>query len=760
VRIRTTYRVQVRPDFDLDAAAALADYLVALGISHLYSAPLLQAAPGSEHGYDVVDHSRVNAELGGEPGRQRLATALRAAGLGLVVDVVPNHAGVAVPAANPPWWDVLKLGRESEYAGWFDIDWSRAPILVPILGDDGDGGAAALEQLRVEDGELRYFEHRLPVAPGTGEGSPREVHQRQHYRLVSWRRANSEINYRRFFAVNTLAALRVEDPAIFDATHREVLRWVAEGDADGIRVDHPDGLRDPAGYLRMLRAAAGADTWLVVEKILEHGEELPDWPVDGTTGYEDARLVCGVFVDPGGEDAFTALDTELTGTPTDWPRMVHDAKLVNATVLLRAELLRLVRLAKPTPADAPNYAAALAELLANFPVYRSYLPDGVEHLEQAAAAALRCRPDLAAVFDALLPRLRDPAQELAVRFQQLSGAVMAKSVEDTAFYRWTRFVALNEVGGDPAAFGVTPAELHRAGASRRRSSMTTLSTHDTKRSEDVRARLAVLSELPAEWAAAVRGFLAAAPLPDAGFAHLLWQCAVGAWPIGRDRLHAYAEKASREAGVSTTWDNPDAVFEAAMHAAVDALYDEPKLADAVAGFAERITPAGWSNSLGQKLVQLAMPGVPDTYQGTELWDNSLVDPDNRRPVDFALRRELLARLDGGWLPPVDETGAAKLLVVSRTLRARRDRPDAFTGYASAQVSGPMAEHAVAFDTGGALAVATRLPVRLAAAGGWGRTTVEVPWDAVDALTGAGVPTGLHPLGDLLARYPVSLLLPG
>jgi (1->4)-alpha-D-glucan 1-alpha-D-glucosylmutase len=755
---RTTYRVQVRPDFDLDATARLADYLVALGVSHLYSAPLLQAAPGSAHGYDVVDHSHANNELGGEPGRQRLVGALRRAGLGLVVDIVPNHAGVGVPYANPAWWDVLRLGRASAYADWFDIDWERAPILVPVLADD----AEALAALRVEDGELRYHEHRFPIAPGTEGGTPQEVHLRQNYRLASWRLANTEINYRRFFAVNSLAALRVEDPKIFEATHREVLRWVAAGETDGIRVDHPDGLRDPSGYLDMLREAAPG-VWLVVEKILEHGEELPPWPVDGTTGYEVLRQVCGAFVDPAAEAAFTALDTELLGTPTDWPELVHDAKLVIATVLLRAELLRLIRLVAPPPTHAPRYADALAELLAHFPVYRSYLPLGGEHLDQAAAAARGRRPELAEVLDALLPRLHDPADELAIRFQQLSGAVMAKSVEDTAFYRWTRFVALNEVGGDPARFGVSPRELHAANQrllERHPLAMTTLSTHDTKRAEDVRARLAVLSELPAEWAAAVRGFTARAPVPDPGFAHLLWQTAVGTWPIERDRLHAYAVKAAREAGVSTTWDNPDEVFEAAMHAAIDAMYDDPALTADLAAFAHRITAAGWSNSLGQKMIQLTMPGVPDVYQGTELWDNSLVDPDNRRPVDFALRRELLARLDTGWLPALDGSGAAKLLVTSRALRARRDRPESFTGYASVQVGGPAGAHALVFDRGRAITLATRLPLTLAAAGGWRDTTIDLPWDATNALTGAIHPAGESGVGELLAQYPVALLLPG
>jgi (1->4)-alpha-D-glucan 1-alpha-D-glucosylmutase len=749
---KATYRVQVRPDFDLYDAAALARYLTTLGVSHLYSAPLLQPSPGSAHGYDVVDHSRVNAELGGEAGRQALASALRSAGLGLVVDIVPNHAGIAVPHANPAWWDVLRLGRGSAYASWFDVDWERAPILVPVLADD----PAAVGDLRVEDGELRYFEHRFPIAPGTGTGPARQVHERQHYRLVSWRRADSEINYRRFFAVNTLAALRVEDPAVFRATHAAVLRWYAEGAVDGIRVDHPDGLRDPGGYLRRLRGAA-PDAWLVVEKIVERGEELPaDWPVAGTTGYEALREVCGVFVDTTAEAAFTELDTELTGAATDWAELAHEAKLAIATRLLRSELLRLVRLA-----GDPDTEVALAELLAAFGVYRSYLPAGVEQLTAAADRTRRRRPELAGTVDALLPRLRDPADELAIRFQQASGAVMAKGVEDTACYRWTRFVALNEVGGDPAAFGVPVPEFHAANEVRRAQwpqTMTTLSTHDTKRGEDVRARLAVLAEMPSEWASTVRRWMDAAPIPDPAFAHLLWQTAAGTWPIERDRLHAYAEKAAREAATSTSWDDPDEAFERAVHAAVDAMYDDSALNADLTTFAAGIEPFGWTNSLGQKLVQLTMPGIPDVYQGCELWDNSLVDPDNRRPVDFTLRRDLLARLDAGWLPPVDACGAAKLLVTSRALRYRRDFPGLFTSYRPLRATGPAAEHALAFDRGGAITLVTRLPVGFVRRGGWGETNITLPWNAANALTGQVYRAGPVPVADLLWRYPVALLL--
>ncbi|PZG14045.1 malto-oligosyltrehalose synthase [Micromonospora craterilacus] len=754
--VGATYRVQVRPGFDLDATAGLAGYLADLGVTHLYSAPLLAAAPGSAHGYDVVDHRRVNPELGGEAGRQRLLWALRTVGLGLVVDIVPNHAGVAVPAANPAWWDVLRRGRSSAYAPWFDIDWDRGRLLLPVLADSPD----ALDDLKLADGELRYHEQRFPIADGTGDGSPREVHDRQHYQLVSWRRGDAELTYRRFFAVSDLAGLRVEDPEVFAATHELVLAWAAAGEVDGIRVDHPDGLRDPAGYLARLRSAAPT-SWLIVEKILEYGEELPDWPVDGTTGYDALAAVGGLFVDGDAEADFTALDTRLTGRATSWADLTHDTKLFAATRLLSAELTRLAALAPEVDRDAAR--AALAELAAAFAVYRWYPPESTRHLAAARAEAGRRRTDLTGALDALTRRLRDPDDELARRFPQFTGAAMAKGVEDTAYYRWTRFVALNEVGGSPTHFGTPPGRFHRFAAGRHGrwpASMTTLSTHDTKRGEDVRARLAVLSELPQRWAEQVDRWMAAVPLPDAALAHLLWQTAVGAWPIERERLHAYAEKAAREAAASTSWADPDPAFEQAMHALVDAVYDDPTVHASVAEFAAEITPAGWSNSLGQKLIQLAMPGVPDIYQGTELWDNSLVDPDNRRPVDFGVRQELLARLDAGWQPAVDDTGAAKLLVVSRTLRLRRDRPELFTDYQPVVAHGPAARHAVAFDRGGAIAVATRLPLGLAASGGWRDTTLQLPVKEVSCLfTGRVYSDGQVRLAELLASYPVALLAP-
>ena len=758
----STYRLQLGPDLSFADAAAVVHYLAAMGAGAVYTSPLLQAMPGSQHGYDVADPGRVSDVIGGESGRRALVAAVREHGLALVVDIVPNHLGVADPQANPAWWDLLQHGPASRFARWFDI--TGWPLRLPVLADSPD----ALSDLLVDGELLRYHERAFPLAPGTAAaGSPLDVHEAQHYRLVSWR---ADLGYRRFFAVSELAAVRVEDPEVFAATHSEVLRWVADGDVDGLRVDHPDGLTDPAGYLRQLREHA-PDAWILVEKILEPGEELPgSWPVEGTTGYDALAEVDGVLVDSAGETAFTALDTSLTGVRTDWAQLVHDCKLDVATGMLGSELRRLAGLV-PDITDHPDVTAALAEVLACFPVYRSYLPDGVEHLDQALAAARDRRPDLHATLGALSPRLRDPADELAIRFQQTSGAVMAKGVEDTAYYRWTRFIALNEVGGNPARFGLETDDFHAALAHREQIAphgMTTLSTHDTKRSGDVRARLAVLSELPALWADSVREFsrltdAAGATVPDPALGHLLWQTLVGAWPLPPDRLHAYLEKAMREARTRTSWTDPDEAFETAMHAVADAALDNPALRAAVTKVAVQIIPAGRSNSLSAALLQLVMPGTPDTYQGTELWDLSLVDPDNRRPVDFSARADLLRRIDDGWLPDmggsdVNDVGAAKLLVVSRTLRVRRDHPERFTSYRPLRADGVAAPHAVAFARRGVVAVATRLPVGLAARGGWGKTALPLPEGSwTDAFTGL-TSSGQVPLADLLARYPVALLL--
>ena len=768
---RSTYRLQIHAGFTLYDAAGLVPYLSDLGTDWIYLSPLLTAEEGSAHGYDVTDPSAIDPARGGAAGFRALAEAAHAAGMRVLVDIVPNHMGVATPRANRWWWSVLHEGPASRYAEAFDIDWAAGggKLRLPMLGEGGD----ELDRLRIVDGELRYYDHAFPIADGTfGPGdSPQAVHERQHYELINWRRADDELNYRRFFGITTLAGVRVEVPWVFEEAHAEIRRWFREGLADGLRIDHPDGLADPAEYLHRLEELTGG-AYVLVEKILEHDEALPaGWAAAGTTGYDALADVDRLFIDP---DAAPALTAAAGAEP--YRDLIHDTKRAVADGLLHSEVQRLARLVPAAELDAATAADAFAELLACFPVYRSYLPDGAGYLEEAGRAARIRRPDLEAAFDVLLPLLSGggtgPAappepgtDELALRFQQTSGMVMAKGVEDTAFYRFTRLTSLNEVGADPSIFALEPYDLHLRMLRRQQefpASMTALSTHDTKRSEDTRARISVLSELPEEWAGAVTRLEALLPLGDRALADLLWQALVGAWPLERDRAHAYAEKAAREAGQGTSWTSPDEAFEKQLHALVDAAYDHPEIRSVVASFAERITPAGRSNALGAKLVQLTMPGVPDVYQGTELWDHSLVDPDNRRPVDFALRSRLAAGLgrpgENRPVPPVDETGAAKLHLTREALRLRRGRPELFSGYSALGVAGPAAKHVFGFDRGGALTLVTRLPLGLEAAGGWDGTTVQLPAGTYrDGLTGATYRGGETDAETVFGTYPVALL---
>ncbi len=773
----STYRLQITPDFTLRDAAQTLDYLVRLGVGAVYLSPLLQSAAGSAHGYDVVDPTRVDESRGGPAALREFADAAHARGLAVVVDIVPNHLGVAVPHENPWWWDVLRLGRDSAYADFFDVDWrfGGGRLRIPVLGDGPD----ELSALRVEGGELRYYEHRFPLAPGTESGAAPIVHDRQHYELVSWRRADAELNYRRFFAVNTLAGVRVEDPRVFDATHVEIGRWLREGLVDGLRVDHPDGLRDPGDYLDRLAQLAGSrPIW--VEKILEGDERIPTWPIAGTTGYDALGIVDRVFVDPGGEEPLTALAEEHDDREEsrDWPALVHRRKRSVADGILRSEVLRVTREARAlasgpsrdvedAPSDAPSaddVADAVAELAAAFPVYRSYLPFGGDHLAAARDAAVAARPDLASSLTWLVGAFGTDTDgkvsEASARFQQTSGAIMAKGVEDNAFYRYTRLVSLTEVGGDPSEFALPVAAFHRIQERRLTElphSLTTLSTHDTKRSEDTRARIAVLAEAPERWARFLGAVRERAALGDGTLENLLWQSIVGAWPASRERLHAYALKAAREAGAGTSWTDPDALFEGALSDLVDAVFDDARVAAEVEAITAFVEAPGASNGLGAKLLQLMAPGVPDVYQGSERWERSLVDPDNRRPVEFDAAAALLAHLDEGRRPEIDSSGAAKLLVTSRALRLRRDRPELFTGYEPLHAAGPQADHLVAFDRGGAVALATRLPVGLARAGGWGDTAVDVgARELHDELTGRTV-SGRVSLAELFDRYPVALL---
>ncbi|MET3809539.1 malto-oligosyltrehalose synthase [Arthrobacter sp. UYEF3] len=767
----STYRLQIRAGFTLHDAAATVPYLKSLGVDWVYLSPILTAEQGSDHGYDVTDPAAIDPDRGGAEGLAAVSRAAREAGMGVLVDIVPNHVGVATPAQNPWWWSLLKEGRESPYARAFDVDWDfgGGRIRIPVLGDDSD-----VDALEVRDGELRYYDHRFPLAEGSyAEGDrPREVHDRQHYELVGWRRADTDLNYRRFFAVNTLAGIKVEIPEVFDEAHGEVVRWFREDLVDGLRIDHPDGLADPEGYLQRLREVTGG-AYLLIEKILEPGEVVPaGFECEGTTGYDALADVDRVFVDPAGRAGLDALDGSLRGgEPADYEEMIRGTKRRITDGILHSEMRRLARLV-PAGAGLSQDAAvdALSEITAAFPVYRSYLPEGEAVLREACALAVRRRPETEVAVQALLPLLLHAGPgadaELGRRFQQTSGMVMAKGVEDTAFFRYTRLGILTEVGADPTEFALSTDEFHTRMARRQNRlplSMTTLSTHDTKRSEDTRARISVLAELAPEWTAALQRLQELAPLPDGPLANLLWQAVAGVWPAERGRLQSYAQKAAREAGNSTDWLDPDPDFEAKLAAAVDAAFDNAQVRAELDSLVALLDPYGSANALSAKLVQLTMPGVPDVYQGTEFWDRSLTDPDNRRPFDFGTRRAALAALDAGEQPASYRHDAAKLLVTSRALRLRRDAPELFTGYSPVPATGAAAEHLIAFDRGaggsGAVTLATRLPRGLEQRGGWQDTAIELAAAMTDELTGRNFPAGPVPVAEILRDYPVALLVP-
>ncbi|RMI47050.1 malto-oligosyltrehalose synthase [Actinomadura harenae] len=734
-----TYRLQLTPPrFGFAEAAALAPYLKDLGVSHVHLSPVLQAAPGSTHGYDVVDHGRISAELGGEDAFTAMVGRFRSQGLRVLLGIVPNHMAFHGPAVE----SVLADGPKSPYAHWFDVDW------------DAGGG-------------------RL-VPPGQGEP-----------------------NYRRFFDISGLIALRQEDPDVFDATHALIIRLVRDGLVDGLRIDHLDGLTDPRAYLRRLsdRIAPGHDRsdhnaserdpernasergperdtsrtrrWILVEKITARGEELPaGWVCAGTTGYDALGMVGGLFLDPAGERALTEIHARLTGRSTTFAEVERASRRHAAEHTLRPEVDRLHRVlvrARPSD-DSGALRDALLELLVAIKVYRAYVVPGAGPSDQAlrvlTEAARRCRAPLvpAVVREALYG---DP--EFVVRFQQVSAPLAAKGVEDTAFYRWSRLSALNEVGGDPARFAVAPAEFHafcRRVAADWPLTMTTLSTHDTKRQEDVRARLAVLAEIPDAWEAAVTGWRAPSSPLEPDLEQLMWQTLVGAWPITEDRMSGYLLKAMREAKTTTNWITPNKAYEQQVLRHLHTILAS-RIPYEIARFVARIEPWTRANVLGQKIVQLTMPGVPDLYQGCELVGRALVDPDNRRPVDFGRRRARLARLDDNRAPGgLDDE---KLLVTSRALRLRRDRPAWFAPpgpHEPLTAVGPAADHVVAFRRGRALTLATRLPATLERRGGWA-STLLAPHDGRwrDVLTGYVHEGPQLDLAAVLDRLPVALLVP-
>lgn len=801
-----TYRLQFREGMDFDGAARLAPYLAGLGISHVYASPVFAARSGSTHGYDVVDHAVSDPALGGEAGWQRFTEALKRHGLGLILDIVPNH--MAVSTENPWWNHVLTWGRRSPWAGHFDIDWSGGRLLLPVLGEPyGEALAAGSFDLRLDADRGRlcfgYHDHALPLTPPScaelladaapeparlfRAARPRDdaatldalrealadpaarraveaalaaanadaerlhaVHEAQHWRLGHWRLAREALPYRRFFEIADLVGVRVEDPAVFRDVHARALALLADGTIDGLRIDHIDGLADPAGYLRALRDAAGAP-YVVVEKILMPGETLPaDWPTAGTTGYELGRLLCAVQIDPGRRDATTDAWTAFTGESADFAAAVRGAKRRIMTVNLAGELDGLATLAHRIAAahrgtrdlGRDSLRTALVELVVELPVYRSYADaEGCSAADAAmlAAAGERAKRHpfiedgrpvdfLTGLVTGTVETAADaPRAEFVRRFQQATGPAMAKAVEDTVFYRFNRLIAQNEVGSEPEPFGLSVADFHAAVAERLRTQPQALSataTHDTKRGEDARMRIAMVAQQPERWSDDVGRWHAAtaklrtaapggAPMPDANDEWLFYQSLLGAWPAEasladaavRDdlagRLDAFMNKSLREAKRHTTWTAPAEDYERATSRFVRGVFSRRELLDDLGRSFAPMLAAGAVASLAQLSLKLTLPGVPDVYQGTELWDLALVDPDNRRPVDFGRRERLLAELpgmDAGAALERWRDGVPKMWLLHRLLQLRRSAPALFRDgdYQPLEVSGPAAGHLVAF----------------------------------------------------------------
>ncbi len=748
-----------------------------------------------------------------------------------MIDVVPNHMAIS-GRQNLWWWDLLENGPASRFADFFDVDWhngaNRWPgkLLLPVLGDHY---GRILEDgqlwLSYEDKKftLHYHDHLFPVTRASlaaflsKEGISTEsddavivekvaqlnqdpdaldeVINQQHYRLAFWRMANTDLGYRRFFDISDLAGIRVEDKTVFKAVHALPMAWVKKGWVQGLRIDHPDGLWDPAHYFHRLQKAC-PDAWIVVEKILEPGEHLPsDWPVAGTTGYDFMNLAGGLFVNPASEDPLTQLYADFTGTRKQFDALVHECKQLVLTTILQSEISRLTSLfeeicerhRRHRDYSRQELRSALCQTAIHFPVYRSYVSvsdnrvseEDKHHITAAIEGAAMVLTDLDPELflflkELLLLRTKGELEaELAMRFQQLTGPAMAKGVEDTAFYRYHRLICLNEVGGNPGRFGVSLREFHGACARAHKEhplGLLASTTHDTKRSEDVRARLALLSEIPDQWADAVRRWASnnarhrSGAVPDANTEYLLYQTLVGAWPIDLERICAYMEKAVKEAKVHTSWTAPNNAYERGLADFIAAVLADRTFCTDLENFVADLVAPGRINSLAQALIKLTAPGVPDIYQGTELWDLSLVDPDNRRPVDFALRRRLLSQL-----PQLDpeailagmDKGLPKLWVIRQTLHLRRAHPD-FLGpradYSPLYATGRKADHLVAFVRGqDVISLAPRLVMGLN--NDWDDTIVTLPsgkWHNV--LTGDEADGGAVRLQELLGRFPVGLLM--
>ena len=873
----STYRLQLNSHFTFQDAVKVTAYLKALGISHVYCSPYLQAAPGSMHGYDVVDHQKVNDELGGEEGRREFSRRLEEMGMGQVLDIVPNH--MAIGPENRYWWDVLENGPSSRYATWFDIDWQspevklQNKVLIPVLGDQY-GRVLAAGQIRIEvshnEFQVRYMEHAFPLSPrslailltnaasnarddtlgfladslsrlpapdATDPALVQERHRdksviynllqrlcdeksqicasismaveamnsdpdaldeilnQQNYRLAYWRTADQELGYRRFFDVNTLVGLRMERPHVFEATHSRIIEWLQSGALDGVRIDHPDGLRDPQQYFARLRSRAPS-AWIIGEKILEPGEWLREnWPIQGTSGYDFLNVCNRLLVQGEGLHEFSQIYAEFTRETADFEAIAHDKKLTVEHEALGSDVNRLASLFVEiceSNRDQRDYTRAeirraIREVAACFSIYRTYVvaerneitdEDNTE-IEQAVACAKERRQDIDAglydfIADILTLRVRGAREsEFLLRFQQFTSPVMAKGVEDTAFYCFNRMIGLNEVGGAPGSEGLSLGEFHRyclQMQTARPLTMTTLSTHDTKRGEDVRARLAALTEIPGKWKSALHRWSRSNVVfktnnfPDRNTEYFLYQTLIGTWPISSERLLAYMEKATREAKQQTSWTQQNKEFEDALRVFIERILESRDFISDLESMVGRILVAGQVNGLAQTLIKYTAPGVPDTYQGSELWDLRLVDPDNRTPVDYELRQEMLNELKSGLTPEEimrrAESGLSKLWVVYSALAVRGDHPEWFGAdapYTELLASGSKAEHMVGYLRGvNVAAIVPRWPLRLGDS--WSGTSVELPqgrWK--NSLTGDIVTGGRLRLQGLLQRFPVALL---
>ncbi|MDT6963097.1 malto-oligosyltrehalose synthase [Cupriavidus sp. SZY C1] len=852
---RATARLQLHAGFTFADAAALVPYYAGLGVSHLYLSPITAARPGSTHGYDVTDFTRINPELGGEEGFLALAARAREAGLGLVVDIVPNH--MASDALHNPWWrDVLARGEQSAFAHYFDIDWQpadpdlRGKVLVPILGDPYwqtlESGAIAVRHGNDGRLALHYGDHDLPLADGETEvpADASALHallERQHYRLAWWRTGAAQLNRRRFFEITDLVGVREECEDVFEAVHALPFRLYREGWIDGLRIDHVDGLADPAGYCRRVRERLDAlrpgrpgelarmHPWLVIEKILGETEPLPrDWNVDGTTGYDFMDEVGAVLHDLHGEAPLCMLWMQISGDARPFSDYVRAGRHRVLARHLIAEAdgvcARLHARARQDPATRDLTPHALRHALTAFmtaiPVYRSYYTaagaaprdtafDDAMVTAAAADARRHLAPDEAAALDFIVACLRvddpidsDPGR-LRTKLQQLMPALAAKSTEDTAFYRYGRLLSRNEVGSDPGTLAMAPERFHermQARAADWPHAMLAVATHDHKRGEDARMRLAVLSERADEWAEAVAGWearlaplLSASPTgPDGVDRMMLYQTLVGAWPADPrelaaddaqrafiDRVLAWQQKAIREAKRHGSWTHPDTAYEDACEAFLPAMASggPDSVLESIGAFAGRIGTAAALNSLAQTLLQLTAPGVPDRYQGNETWDFSLVDPDNRRAPDYArLQSQLECR--GGWPHWLAHwrDGRIKQQLIRSVLAFRRDHAAVFAqgSYRPVPASGERAGNVLAFtrqfgNTEVMVAV-TRLAARLVDPAQphvpphcWqdtGLRAADANW--TDALTGHAVANhaGWLRAKDVFATLPVALLVRG